>query len=846
MKHSNPLRFFFLLILTLTAGTIAFGQNAQITGRVTDQTGAIVPGAAVSATNQQTGLTRESVANSDGYFTILYLPPGTYKIAIRKEGFKTMERPGVILNVDQSARLDFVLEAGAVTDAVTITSEAPLLNRETPATGTVVENKLVEQLPLNGRSYTQLVALTPGATANPGSRAKDAVQLNGQSVSMTTYLIDGMDNNNPLRLAGGVTGTTQAVQPSIDAIQEFRVEGSNYSAEYGRSSGGVVNVAIKSGTNNLHGTLFEFFRNDALDANDFFANRSGLKRAPFRFNQFGGTLGGPIIKDKLFLFGSYQGTFTRQKRTVITTVPTVQMKQGIFPFPVYDPLTLSFATFTRQPFANNTIPQSRWDAVGARLLQLYPDPNLPGLANNYAGQLSRSINNHQIDTRTDYVIGSKDTIFGRFSYTNNQDSEGSVFPGPGYGGNVLLADQPSENPLTGWSVAGGYNRIFSASLANEMRLGYIKSHTDSLPPTTASLYSQFGIKGVPNSDQIAGLPFFLISGYSFLGDRLFAPIPISGSTFHLSDNVTWTHGTHSFRFGGEVRWQTFLSDNSIPGNGISRGLYIFAGLYTGQTLGSGNPIADLLLGQTFQAQVGTGSKQDTRYYNYGFYINDVWKATPKLTVNFGLRYEVASPAWEVGHRTANFDLNPGSTTIGTLVNAKDGSIRDRSFINLDKNNFGPRVGLAYQINDKTVVRAGFGIFHGGIGDRPDNFLPGNPPSVLSGATATTFPNCFIISCAPLQAGLPANILDQTGANRNYVFFPENRPTQETYQWNLSVQHQLPGNFAVTAAYVGSGTTHIQGLRNANQPPIGSTVKPFPLIGTINEYNSYAHATYHAL
>lgn len=585
MRHTLFSRFLFLLVLALSAGTIAFAQNAQVTGRVTDQAGAIVPGATVSATNQQTGLTRSAVANDEGYFTILYLPPGAYKIAVRKDGFKSVARPDVILNVDQVARLDFTLEAGAVTDAVTITSEAPLLNRETPVAGTVVENKLVETLPLNGRSYTQLVALTPGATANPSSRAKDAVQLNGQRLSQTTYLIDGMDNNNPIGFEGGITGSSQAVLPSIDAIQEFKVESSNYSAEYGRSSGGVVNVAIKSGTNKLHGTLFEFLRNDALDASDFFANRSGLKKAPFRFDQFGGTLGGPIVTNKLFYFGSYQGTFTRSKRTVITTVPTPDMKRGIFPFPVYDPLTFNPSTFTRQPFANNTIPQQRWDPVGAKLLQLYPDPNLPGLANNYAGQISRSIDNHQVDTRVDYVIGSKDTVFGRYSYNNNYNIEGNLFAGPGYGGNVIIADQPSNNPKTGWSVAGGYNRVFSATFANELRLGYNRVVTDSVTPSKDSLYSQFGIKGVPNSDKIAGLPFFIVRGYSFLGDRLFAPIPFTGSIFHLSDNVTLMRGAHSIRFGAEMRWQTQSNDLSLPGAGISRGLFIFAGLYTGPALG---------------------------------------------------------------------------------------------------------------------------------------------------------------------------------------------------------------------------------------------------------------------
>lgn len=762
MRHTLFSRVLFLLVVTLSIATTAFAQNAQVTGRVTDQTGAIVPGAAVSATNQQTGLARETVANSDGYFTILYLPPGTYNIAVKQAGFKSVERTNVILNVDQVARLDFTLETGAVTDAVTITSEAPLLNRENAAVGTVVENKLVETLPLNGRSYTQLVTLIPGSVANPGSRAKDAVQLNGQRLSQTTYLIDGMDNNSPIGFEGGVTGSSQAVIPSIDAIQEFRVEGSNYSAEYGRSSGGVVNVAIKSGTNNLHGTLFEFFRNDALDATDFFANRSGLKKGPFRFNQFGGTLGGPIVKNKLFVFGSYQGTFSRQKRTVITTVPTAQMKQGIFPFPVYDPLTFSATTFSRQPFANNTIPQQRWDSVGAKLAALYPDPNLSGLANNYAGQIARNIDNHQIDTRTDYAISSKNTVFGRYSYTNNFDSEGNLFPGPGYGGNVILADQPSDNPKTAWSVAGGYNRVFSASLANELRLGYNHVATDSTVPGKTSLYSQFGLKGVPNSDKILGLPYFSIRGYSSLGDRLFAPIPFSGSTTHLADNVTWTYGSHSIRLGGEYRWQTQFTDASLPGAVISRGLYIFAGLYTGPTLGAGNSFADLLLGQTFVTQVASGTQGDLRNYNYGFYINDVWKATPKLTLNLGLRYEFQSPWWEDQNRVSNFDLNQGSPTFGTVVFAKAGSLRDRSFVNPDRNNFGPRLGLAYQLNDKTVIRTGVGIFYGGLGARAGANLPGAGGFGYSGTTPTAGIGCLILSCAPLQTGLPTNFLTQTG------------------------------------------------------------------------------------
>jgi hypothetical protein len=840
MKRSVLSRL-FLFVLALTAGTTAFAQNAQITGRVTDQSDAVVPGAEVSATNQQTALMRNAIANSDGYFTILYLPPGTYKIAVKKDGFKSIERLNVILNVDQVARLDFTLEAGAVTDAVTITSDAPLLNSETASVEQVVDNKTVVTLPLNGRNYTQLMALAPGAQPNPRSRAADAVQLNGQRAFQTTYLIDGMDNNN--YIIGADSGTTQAVRPSIDAIQEFRVESSNFSAEYGRSSGGVVNVAIKSGTNELHGTAFEFLRNDALDASDFFTNRSGLKKPPYRFNQFGGTLGGPLVKNKLFLFGSYQGTLIRTARTAITTVPTADMKRGIFPSPVYDPFTLNSTTLTRQPFANNTIPQARWDAVGAKLIQLYPNPNLPGLTNNYAGQIRTQTDDHQVDVRGDYVLSSKDTLFARFSRNNRDNNQGSLFGAPGYGG-TFFVDQPVLIPSSAWSVVGGHNRVFSPTWANDLRLGYTHNQSNHLSPSTDSLYSQFGFLGVPGSDTIPGLPTILASGYSVLGDRLFEPNERYGNILYLTDNVTWTRGTHSMRFGGETRLVRQFYGGGEPGAGLSRGLYVITGLLTGQRVGlPGSAMADLLLGQTTQVRIAASPNVDIPNYNYGFYFNDTWKTTPNLTLQLGVRYEVQSPGWESNQKAVNFDLNPGSPTYGTLVNAKDGSIRDRSFVNLDKNNFAPRLGLAYRLNDKTVIRAAAGIFYGGLGQF--NTTVGNLPLFV---TISTPINVVLVPpTQQLQAGLPAGILDPKNAvGASAEFWPEDRPILETYQWNLSVQRELPGNFAITASYVGSGTSHLLGGRNINQPLPGTTAIPFPQFGAVSENSPFAHATYHSL
>ena len=841
MNHPHLFRLLFL-IFALNAVTPAFGQNAQITGRVTDQSGAVVVGAKVNVTNEQTGLTRNVVSNEEGYFTVLFLPPGQYRIVVKMDGFRPFIRSELTLNVDQVARLDFTLEAGAADLEVTITGAEPLLNTETASVGQVVENKLVETLPLNGRNYTQLVALVPGAQPNPRSRAADAVQLNGQRAFQTTYLIDGMDNNN--YIIGVDTGTTQALRPSVDAIQEFRVESSNFSAEYGRSSGGVINVSIKSGTNEVHGTAFEFLRNDGLDANDFFANRSGLKKPPFRFNQFGGTLGGPLVKNKLFLFGSYQGTLIRTARTVITTVPTADMKRGIFPFPVYDPFTLNSATLTRQPFANNTIPQARWDTVGAKLLQLYPDPNLPGLVNNYAGQISSKENNHQVDVRGDYVLSTKDTLFARYSYNHGNSTRGSVFGAPGYGGSSYL-DRPAIVPSSAWSVVGGHTRVFSAAWANELRLGYTHNESNQLSPSKESLYSRFGILGVPNSDKMTGLPTFLPTGYSGLGDPHFEPNPKRAGLLYLTDNVTWTRGAHSIRFGGDTRRMSQFSGQSAPGAALSRGLYIFTGLLTGARVGlPGSAMADLLLGQTTRVRLSAYSDADLRNDNYGFYFNDTWKATPRLTLNLGLRYEVQSPPWEANQQAANFDLNPGSPTYGTIVIAKDGSIRDRSFVNLDMNNFAPRLGLAYRLNDKTVMRAAAGIFYGAL-DRSYYVIPSNLPFVVINATPLN-----VVLVPPeeqLQAGLPAGFVDPKNAvTPEAVFWPEDLPILETYQWNLSVQRELPGNFAVTASYVGSGTAHIVGQRNIDQPLPGTTAPPFPQFSSVIENSPFAHATYHAL
>lgn len=844
MKHHHLVRTFFLALLFSVTALTALSQTAQVTGRVSDSSGAVVPGAQVTVTNQNTGLNRESVTNNEGNYTVPLLQPGEYRIAVKKDGFKPVVRQGVVLNVEQVARLDFSLEAGAVTETVTITSDAPLLNRETTSVGQVVDNKTIVTLPLNGRNYSQLVALMPGATPNQGSRATDGVSLNGNRTFQNTYLIDGVDNNN--YILGVDTNSTQALRPSVDAIQEFKVESANYSAEYGRSAGGIISLAIKSGTNEFHGSAFEFLRNDKLDANNWFSNRANLTRPPLRYNQFGGTFGGPIWRNKSFFFASYQGTRDKRARTSTTTVPTAEMIRGNFgSINIYDPANV--VSGARVQFANNIIPEARMDAVGRRLAALYPAPNQAGTVNNYVANVPTTDSADQLDVRGDHSFGASDTMFVRFSWSDREITQGGFFAAPGNGGNGF-ADFPLKQLPKAWSIAGGETHIFSTTLVNELRIGFTRNKSDQLSPAEQSLYEQFGIRGIPQIEGLTGLPTFTVTNFSTLGDRTFAPNPKRVGVFQLTDNLSWTRGNHSIKFGGDMR----LRSNFAGTSNIARGSFTFNGQFTSRVpgTGSGSPIADLLLGLTSSAQLSTLLTGDFRDHYYGFYGNDTWRVTPKLTLNLGLRYELQTPMWEADNRMANFDLNPGSPTYGTLVNAKDGGIRERSFSNLDKNNFAPRVGFSYAVDQKTVVRGSFGVFYGGLGFQAIAQLgAANLPFSVSitDVSATT----SATSRVPLAGGFPAGFLDPVRAvNPSAVSFPEDFPISEIYQWNLNVQRELFGQTVFSVAYVGSSSAYLRGFNDLNAPPPGAGAinprRPFPTFGGITYASPFAHASYHSL
>src|SRR5262245_7605021 len=843
MKRLHFVRILFLATLALTLGQFAFGQTAQVTGRVIDSSGAVVPGAQVTVTNQKTSLTRDSVTNGEGYFTIPLLPPGEYRIAVKKDGFKPIVRPDVALNVEQVARLDFALEAGAVSETVTITSNAPLMNTETSSVGQVVDNKTVVTLPLNGRNYSQLAALAPGATPNPGSRTEDGFSLNGNRLFQNSFQVDGADNNN--YIFGVDTNSTQALRPSVDAIQEFKIETANYSAEYGRAAGGIISVAIKSGTNQLHGSAFEFLRNDALDASNFFANRNGLRKPPLRYNQFGGTIGGPIWRDHSFFFFSYQGTRIRRSDTAVVTVPTADQKRGIFgSINIYDPANV--VSGARLQFANNTIPDARMDPVGKRIVALYPDPNQPGLVNNYASIQSERDDADQYDVRGDHAFGDRDKVFARFSRSDRESVRNPIFAAPGNGG--AFATAPLRVIPKAWSVAGCYTRVFSSALVNELRVNYTQNDSDQLALASESLYDQFGVKGVPQFEGLVGLPTFNVTNYTGLGDRTFTPNPKQAKIYQINNGFSWTKGAHGLKFGGEF-WRILGYAGT---SNTARGSFTFNGQFTSRTpgAGTGNAIADLLLGQTSTAVLTTRQIVNMSGDNYGAYFNDNWKVSPKLTLNLGLRYEVTTRFRERDNRHGSFDLNPGSPTYGAVVLAKDGDHRSETFSDLDKNNFAPRIGFAWQMTGKTALRGGGGIFYGGFGYYAvGQTTAASPPFFLN----ITFPSASNAarSTLALLDGYPADALSPARAVNPAVGAQlQNYPFPTVYQGNLSVEHELVGSFVGSLAYVGNSTTHLNGQIDVNAPIPGAGAvnprRPFPTFGAINLFTGFGHSSYHSL
>lgn len=847
------------LITLVVMGMIsAFVLQAQvdtgaITGTVTDASGAVIPNAKVTVKNVETNLAVNLATNDSGFYSAMALKPGSYQVATTAEGFRGATRTAIELRVQERLQIDFTLEVGMATSEVSVTAAAPLLESETSSLGQVVERRTINELPLNGRNFIQLATLGAGTLPSSRTAERDNFVSNGARAVQNSYLLDGVENKN--RILGFDKGSAQIVQPVIDAIQEFKVQTSTFSAEFGQAAGGVVNVTLRSGTNQFHGSLFEFLRNSALDAKPYFQPAGGGKPA-FIQNQFGATFGGPVIRDRTFFFGSWQSSRELNAAPQIASVPLAPVRAGNFGTTrMYDPATLranpAGSGSVRDQFPNNIIPASRWDPVAVKFAALFPEPNLAGAVRNYFSNPKERVSNDQYNIRVDHKLGDHDTMFGRYSGSRNTNILPAPLPPPA--SDVSIAEPNSQ------SVAWSETHLFGGSKVNEFRFGFVR--TQMLQRADAPRrFEEFGIKGAADDPTITGLPTVPITSLTTLGTTGPGTLPISaaGSTnmpidkrgriWQFIDNFSWLRGRHTFKAGGDIQQVTmygFVTNNARP-------QFAFNGVYTQNPQarsGTGNAYGDFLLGLSSNAVVATRGISTSRQRIYQGYMQDDWKATTRLTLNFGVRYELAKPFWELDDRQANFVLEPGAFFAKLLyANDRKDSGLGRSLVHSDFNNFAPRVGFAYQATKRTVVRGGAGVFYGrdeniGVGRR----LTNNPPYFIQSRFVSDQLNPLIT----LRDGFPANALDPARVTNPEVnSYPADYPLPYVLQWNFNVQQELPGALVGQVSYTGSGSKRLYFVNNVNLPPPGPGAvdarRPIQGVGGVFVTAPNVNSTYHAL
>lgn len=843
----------FVLLYLLPVCLPAQSTSASITGAITDASGAVVPGAAISVTSADTGLKRETRSNDSGNYAVPLLPPGVYRVAVNKEGFRPVSLSGIEVQVDQVARLDFKLEVGTVAENVDVVATAPLIQQETSALGQVIDNQKILSMPLNGRMTFRLVQLTPGLLTTASSNGQfgdvsvgtfddNVFSINGGRARANEVMIDGVPSST------GFLNLFTTV-PSIDSTQEFKVQSNAMSAEWGRFGGGVINVSTRAGTNRIHGSLFEFFRNNQLDANEFFNKRAGKDRPPFHMNQFGGTVGGPVIRNRTFFFADYDGTRWRRGDVFINSVPTAMERAGNFtqtftntgaPIVIYDPLTTQAnpaqpGQMTRTAFPGNIIPASRMDPVGANLVKYYPAPNTAGNAfthlNNYVSNAPRRINKDSASIRLDHNVTDSWRMFGRFAVTDNLLHQPDYYgndatPGVGANGDIIfhyytaaLDNTVTLSPSTLLNVRYGFARFYWTR----------QTRSFGFDQTTLGFPSS-----VVNQYQIPVFPVVSVEGYGAMGGGTY--LNTGQDTHSLLPSLTKISGRHTLKIGGDVR----LRRNNLFVISDGGGSYSFARSFSRGpnpnvfTANAGSAIASMLLG------VGTGSINSIpgvslQNWYYAGYIQDDIKVSSKLTVNVGFRYETESPYTERRNQMSWFDFNTPSPARNSAYPDLTGALRyatvdspSRYPYNWDRNNFGPRIGFAYSLLPTTVFRGGFGLFYAAL--ETNNDLNAFTPVIGTGFNSTTpfvgsldgltpfryasnpYPDGFV---KPTGSSLgAATLLGQAARTWDYA-----GTTPYTAQWNASLQHQFRTNLVAEVAYAGSrGVKLARGYdRNALDP-----------------------------
>lgn len=848
------------LVAFCLAPCLVWAQGTgAIQGVVTDSSGAVIPGAEIRVRNLDTGVEWRASSNEVGFYLVPGLNPGRYSVSCTSPGMAPSERPLLRLEVGQTMRVDFELSVGTVAEVVEVSAAAQLLQSEKTDVGQVIDSKRILEMPLNGRNYLELakfaVGVLPSRELGKGTRhdgesgGEGGILAMGMHAAQTNVLLDGADNSS--RNSGGALGfQMQAAKPSIDAVAEFRVVTNNFSAEYGFRMGAKVIVVTKSGTNELHGSLFEFVRNDKLDGTNFFANRSGARKPTLRRNQFGATLGGPIVKNRLFYFFSWQTTLERAGRSYTSSVPSLEAKNGNFSRQpgkdglIYDPLTLTKGI--RAPFPGMIIPASRFDPVAKRIVDLYPDPNIPGrehLKNNYFYSPSKKIDFHQYDWRIDWNVSSNTRAFTRYSLRDEFVDDPGPLPPPVFGGTGQTVDLPGHN----WAAA--LHQTLGPSMFNELRFGYTFFPTAFDIPIKEPLNEKFGIKGAPgdtlNDGRNHGYALFAPSGYAQVGPRGFWPNINHLNLLQLGDHFTLIRGRHTVRFGGEWRRTDILRSPSRH----RRGRFDFSGVYTAEKPddaksrgATGSGLADMLLGWASNGNWGWPQGEEILVPYWGFFVQDDWKLTPRLTVNLGVRYELFGvPTFpDPGRHGLNTTVSRFLTEINGrpfgsgegLKPGTPGAWGEKEFLQYfvrpqsgsdcggckwDKTNFAPRVGIAYRLGERTVLRAGFGLFYGehdNLQTETARFLTGPPfANEFTWAQPRDFSQFIVQKGFPQvsKTGLPF-----TGLNAE-VRQDGAWPQMYAAQWFFDIQRELGFDTLLTISYIGTSTSQLPEEMNINLP-----------------------------
>jgi hypothetical protein len=887
-----------VLVVAIAVPPRAVGQkdSGGIAGVVRDSGGAVIPGAKVIVKDVDRGTETVVTTGAQGEYVASPLKIGSYSVTAEKEGFKKTAVGPIVVNIQEHPEVDITLTVGSIREVMTITSQGQQLQTETSELGQVVNGDEATTLPLNGRNFAQLAQLSAGvAPAEPGSRinASYGFSAGGARSEQNNFLLDGVDNNS--NLADLLNETAFVIQPSVDAIQEFKVQTSAYSAEFGRGNGAILNAVIKSGTNSFHGDVYEFLRNDKLDARNAFDE---FGRQPYKQNQFGATLGGPLIKNRTFFFGDYEGFRVRQATPFLELIPTPAMISGDFSSfldtaaptgvndcngnptyagEVFNTRLTQATTSALSPITglcgipiggysggfptNMFVPTTPIDPLAAALSAYWPTPNTIATANNggnnFFSDPHRQETRNNFDVRIDHKISDSDNAFARFSYENQPSFIPPPFNNLLDGGGFF--DGTEDNSYR--SLALSEVHLFKPNVINEFRLGYnrINSHRYQIN-SNENVSAQLNFPNVPFGPNNGGLPNITFGdGTAGIGSSTYLPSLEKQNSFVFTDNLTWIRGHHSLKFGTEVRIEQF----TIFQPAASRGSLTFGNDFTDNPAApgtGGSSFATMLLGVADGGGITSLHNIDYRRQIYAGFGQDDWKATDRLTVNLGLRYEVFSTVKEHNDEEGTFVFGPNTLlvpsgqnetltpTLGASIPIVHGS---RGLISPDLNNFAPRVGFAFRATDKLVIRSGYGIFYGGQENGPySNPSPGfNPPFFSSegfsspcGSLAANpfyapgFPLNNPLNCSERQLntvpgggptnsntlanGFPANALSDPNTPELYSVSPNLR-TPYNQQWHFGVQYQLPADTMLDVSYAGSRGLKLFGFYNGNEAALAT-------------------------